>query len=239
MEVMRRELADSSVQLTVTSPPYDNLRKYNGYSWDFEATARELYRVTKKGGVVVWVVGDQTKNGSESGTSFRQALYFKEVGFNLHDTMIYEKSGMAYPEANRYHNTFEYMFVFGKQKILWVNLIKDRENLYQGYAGGNKRGGLCFRGKYGARFNIWRFPNGRDNNSKDRLAFQHPAIFPEALAQDHIKSWSNAGDLVLDPFVGSGTTGKMAKLLGREFVGIDISKEYVALARERIRKAKP
>lgn len=88
-----RKMPDNYVDLTVTSPPYDNMRKYDNFSFDFHSVAQELYRITQQGGVVVWVVGDQTKNGSESGTSFKQALYFKEtVGFKLYDTMIYRKS---------------------------------------------------------------------------------------------------------------------------------------------------
>ena len=231
------KMPDNFVDLTVTSPPYDNLRTYNGYSFDFEAVAKELYRVTKQGGVVVWVVGDATIKGSETGTSFRQALYFKEIGFNLHDTMIYEKSGMAYPDSTRYHNVFEFMFVLSKGYPSKTNLIKDRENLYKGVCGGNKRGGLCKRADFGARFNIWRFANGRDNSSKDRDAFKHPAIFPEQLANDHIISWSNEGDLVYDPFMGSGTTAKMAILNKRDWIGSEISEEYCKIIERRITTA--
>jgi len=236
-----KEIPDGCVDLTVTSPPYDNLRTYNGtLDWGdhvWKPVIQELFRVAKQGGVVVWVVGDATVKGSETGTSFKQALYFMECGFNLHDTMIYEKSGMAYPDSTRYHNVFEYMFVMTKGAIGTCNLIKDRANKYVGTQGGNKRGGLCTRGEYGARFNIWRFANGRDNSSKDREAFQHPAIFPEALANDHILSWSNEGDTVLDPFMGSGTTGKMAKKLNRRFIGIEKDESYFEIARARIEAA--
>lgn len=228
------KMPDCFVDLVVTSPPYDNLRTYNGYCFDFEATAKELYRVTKQGGVVVWVVGDATVKGSETGTSFKQALFFKECGFNLHDTMIYEKSGMAYPDSTRYHNVFEYMFVLSKGIPKSINIIKDRENKYKGAQGGNKRGGLCERADYGARFNIWRFANGRDNSTKDRIAFSHPAIFPEQLANDHIISWSNAGDVVYDPFLGSGTTAKMAIKNNRKWIGSEISSEYCAIIKRRI-----
>ena len=229
---------DNCIDLTVTSPPYDNLRSYNGYSFDFENIAHELYRVTKEGGVVVWVVGDATINGSETGTSFEQALYFKKYcGFRLHDTMIYQKSGMSYPDLTRYYNVFEYMFVLSKGKPKKINLIKDRKNKFIGLVGGNKRGGLCKRGKIGTRFNIWSFANGGNNSSKDKIAFQHPAIFPESLAQDHILSWSDEGDLVLDPMCGSGTTCKMALLNNRNYIGIDISEEYCELSRRRIKEA--
>jgi site-specific DNA-methyltransferase (adenine-specific) len=229
-----KRMPDNFIDLTVTSPPYDNLRTYNGYCFDFESVAKELYRVTKLGGVIVWVVGDATIKGSETGTSFKQALFFKECGFDLHDTMIYEKSGMAYPDSTRYHNVFEYMFVFSKEQPKAINLIKDRENKYKGTLGGNKRGGLCKRGDYGARFNVWRFANGRDNSSKYREAFLHPAIFPEQLANDHIISWSNEGDLVYDPFMGSGTTAKMALINNRKFIGSEISQEYCDIANKRI-----
>jgi len=222
------------IDLVVTSPPYDNLRKYNGYSFDFEAVAKELFRVVKVGGVVVWIVADATVNGSETGTSFRQALHFMSLGFNLHDTMIYEKSGMAYPDSARYSQIFEYMFVLSKGSVKSVNLIKDRPNKFVGTMGGNKRGGLCTRGEFGARFNIWRYANGRDNSSEDRIAFEHPAIFPEQLAKDHILSWSNEGDLVYDPFGGSGTTAKMSHLEKRDWIISEISSEYAALAQKRI-----
>lgn len=223
-----------SVDLVVTSPPYDNLRVYkNTLEWGpdtWKALIAGLYRVVKPGGVIVWVVADGTKNGSESGTSFRQALYAMECGFNLHDTMIYEKSGMSYPDSTRYHQIHEFMFVFSKGKPQTFNPIKDRKNKFVGAHGGNKRGGLCVRGGYGSRFNIWRYANGRDNSSKDRLAFEHPAIFPEQLAADHIRTWSNPGDVVLDPLAGSGTTGKMALLADRKFIGIEKVPEYFNIA---------
>ena len=240
VEVMRREVADNSVQLTVTSPPYDNLRKYNGFTWDFEAVARELYRVTKPGGVVVWVVADATVNGSETGTSFRQALYFKECGFNLHDTMIWNKGGFSAVGAlqTRYAPVFEYMFVFVKGHLEVFNPIKDKPNKNAGKplagtirnADGTRKP-MSNQGKvladFGQRYNIWQIGPQRQKGG-------HPAPFPEALAGDHILSWSNPGDTVLDPFLGSGTTGKMAAQLGRFFIGCDISPEYVEIARNRI-----
>jgi DNA modification methylase len=236
------ELESESVDLTVTSPPYDNLRSYNGNNdqWGehiWKQVLEALYRVTKDGGVVVWVVGDATIKGSETGTSFKQALYAMECGFRLHDTMIYEKSGMAFPDSTRYHQIFEYMFVFSKGKPVTFNAIKDRSNKYVGSKGGNRRGGLCMRAEYGARFNIWRYANGRDNSSKDREAFKHPAIFPELLANDHITSWSNEGDTVLDPFMGSGTTGVACVNQDRSFIGIELDEGYFEIAEERIRNA--
>lgn len=241
---MRREIPDASIQLTVTSPPYDNLRKYNGYTWDFEAVARELYRVTKRGGVVVWIVADATVNGSETGTSFRQALYFKECGFNLHDTMIWNKGAFSAVGTlqTRYASVFEFMFVFTRGKISIFNPLKDRPNK----SAGRKMHGTIRQidgsvkpisnpgvilSDFGQRFNVWEMP------AEMRRGIEHPAPFPEGLAQDHILSWSNPGCTVLDPFVGSGTTGKMAVLNGRSFIGIDISGEYMELSQDRIRKA--
>lgn len=240
-------LSDNYVDLTVTSPPYDNMRLYNGYSFDFESIAKELYRVTKEGGVVVWVVGDKTEKGSESGTSFKQALYFKEVGFNLHDTMIYEKDSISFPERNRYYQIFEYMFILTKGKPKTVNLITDRKNKW--YNGKkhikghyrNSEGEKIRHNKqnllkeYGVRFNIWRISNGHQKSTLDKIAFKHPAIFPEKLAQDHILTWSNEGDIVLDPFMGSGTTAKMALLNKRNYIGMEISEEYIDIANERIK----
>jgi|SRR3990167_1447940 len=238
-----RELPDESVDLTVTSPPYDNIRAYKGFSFDFEGIARELYRVTKEGGVVVWVVGDQTVDGSESGTSFRQALFFKEIGFRLHDTMIYEKNGTSFPDTNRYYQVFEYMFVFSKGKPKTANLLVDRKNKWPGSWGKSserqedgilKQKKKIISNEMGIRFNIWRINGGFGFSSKDEIAYEHPAIFPEALAADHIRTWSNQGDLVLDPMCGSGTTCKMAKLLKRNYIGIEISPEYCKLAEQRI-----
>ncbi len=230
-----------SIDLTVTSPPYDNLRSYKGYAFDFEGTAKEIYRVTKSGGVVVWVVADATINGSETGTSFKQALFFKECGFNLHDTMIWAKPTFTAVGAlvSRYAPVFEYMFVFSKGAPATFNPIKDRKNKHAGALitgtitqkdGTTKP--ICGQGikkiaDFGQRFNVWEINAPKRTNA-------HPAPFPETLASDHIISWSNPGDTVLDPFVGSGTTGKMAILNGRDFIGIDISPEYCELARKRI-----
>lgn len=236
---------DNCIDLTVTSPPYDNLRTYKGYTFNFEGIAKELYRVTKQGGVVVWVVGDATIKGNETGTSFRQALYFKEIGFNLHDTMIYEKSGVI-PSNTRYCQMFEYMFVFSKGKPKSINLICDKKNNWGNTKTGNigqrqVDGEIIKRGiknikEYGMRYNIWRILNEGGFQNKDKLTIQHPATFPEQLANDHIISWSNkGGDIVLDPMCGSGTTCKMAKINGRKYIGIDISEEYCEIARNRIK----
>ena len=246
LEVMRG-IPDGSVDLTVTSPPYDNLRTYNGYTFDFEGIAQELYRVTKQGGVVVWVVGDATINGSETGTSFRQALYFKDVcGFNLHDTMIYHREGPPLTH-NRYEQKFEFMFVLSKGRPDAFNGLREQA----AYAGSSRKSitmrqdsdSLSFRSAKGVvsstrlKGNVWTYGVGFNKSATDKLAHKHPAIFPEHLAADHIASWSNPGDVVLDPFLGSGTTGKMAILAGRKFIGIEISDEYLDIARKRIEQA--
>jgi site-specific DNA-methyltransferase (adenine-specific) len=247
LDTMKR-MPDNFVDLTVTSPPYDNLREYNGYSFPFEDIAKELYRVTKKGGVLVWVVGDAVIDGGESGTSFRQALYFQQIGFLIHDTMIYEKNGAAYPandKSNRYSQVFEYMFVLSKGKPKTYNLLKDKPNRWAGSGtfGTNserqKDGTIKERGSFivpdfSYRNNIWKINNGYGYSSEDDIAYMHPAIFPEQLAQDHIWTWSNEGDLVYDCFGGSGTTAKMAHKLKRNWILSEISSEYVQIAEKRI-----
>lgn len=236
-------MPDEFIDLTVTSPPYDDLRDYKGYTFEFEKIAKELFRVTKQGGVVVWVIGDRTANGSETGTSFRQALYFKdEVGFNLFDTMIYSKTVRpAVGNPNGYWQSFEYMFVLSKGSPKTINLIKDRENITRSTTGSTKRladGSLkkvarsSYEGK-GRRTNVWFYPVGH-RMASDRVALKHPAIFPEALAGDHILSWSNEGDIVYDPFMGSGTTAKMAIEHNRQWVGSEISSEYCQIIEKRL-----
>lgn len=236
-------LPDSFVDLTVTSPPYDNLRKYNGFSWDFEATAKELYRVTKQGGVVVWVVGDATVNGSETLTSFKQALFFKDLGFNANDTMIYQKNSYPFPPSNRYYQQFEYMFVLSKGKPKTTNLLKQktkwRKDTSQVSTCRNADGSTSAmkyeKGKEDRILdNVWLINTGYMRTTKDKFAYKHPAMFPEELCERHILSWSNEGDTVLDPFMGSGTTAKMAILNNRNFIGFEISDEYCDIARERI-----
>ena len=241
---MRELIPDNTIDLTVTSPPYDDLREYEG-EWDFnfKELAQELYRATKKGGVVVWVVGDQTINGSETGNSFRQALYFKEIGFNLHDTMIYAKENYLPLNDKRYEPQFEYMFVFTIGQPKTFNPIKI-ESKYGGIQCGkftqrNKKGELPdyeilkVKDKK-TKPNIWHYQVGYMKSSKDKIAYEHPATFPEKLAKDHIKSWSNEGDVVLDPFMGSGTTAKMAEILDRKWIGFEISQKYVNLAYKRV-----
>jgi site-specific DNA-methyltransferase (adenine-specific) len=257
LELMK-DIPDKSVDLTVTSPPYDNLRSYNGNisQWSFakfKAIAKELYRVTKQGGVVVWVVGDATIKGSETGTSFRQALYFKEIGFNLHDTMIWKKHS-PHPPNVRYWQCFEYMFVLSKGKPKTFKPITQTKTKFAGYKNqtvrkkdgsielleGNAKDRIINAQQTKQRImdNIWEIPSGYGRSTKDKIAYNHPAIFPEQLAEDHIISWSNPGDIVFDPFMGSGTTGKMAVLNGRNFIGIELDDKYFEIAKRRISEAR-
>jgi len=240
-----KEIPDGSVDLTVTSPPYDNLRTYkDSLAWGehvWKPVLQELFRVTKAGGVVVWVVGDATIKCSETGTSFKQALYAMECGFNLHDTMIYRKE--TPPKTHkRYEQQFEYMFVFTKGAPSTFNgILIDSKNAGRKRTGTMRQDGddLTSRNAGGVvaekklKGNVWEIicANG---GTKDKSANKHPAIFPEKLANDHIISWSNEGDTVLDPFMGSGTTGKMAKMNNRDFIGIEKVEEYFKIAQDRI-----
>ena len=232
------KMPDNFIDLTVTSPPYDDLRTYNGYSFDFENVAKELFRVTKPGGVVVWVVGDATIKGSETGTSFRQALYFMSIGFNLHDTMIwYKPNAMPNVDKSRYCQSFEYMFVFSKGKPKTTNLRMIP----------TKNAGKTIKRKTLQTQNCNKAD--REDKTKDtRIDFnvytlnvggkkeaEHPAIFPEQLANDHIISWSNEGDIVYDCFAGSGTTAKMSILNKRNWIASEISSEYCEIIKERIK----
>ena len=256
LETMKR-MPNDYVKLTVTSPPYDDLRTYNknvggnkdefnGYSFPFEDIAKELYRVTQKGGIVVWVVSDAVQNGSESGTSFRQALFFKEVGFNIHDTMIYRKLNPPPNSGTRYQQMFEYMFVFSKGKPTTTNIgLRDRSNkcndkrVYRKKKFSRNKDGEFNENDYFVKervpdFNIWDFYVGGGNSTNDKIAFEHPAIFPEELVKKHLESWSDENDLIYDPFMGSGTTSKMCLLLNRKYIGSELSSEYCEIERKRI-----
>ena len=243
---------NESIDLVVTSPPYDELRTYNGYSFPFEDIVQELFRVMKQGGVIVWVVGDGTINGGETLTSFRQALYFQQIGFTIHDTMIYQKHNPTpnTGNGNRYQQCFEYMFVISKGKTKTINLLTEpRRN-----ACNDRRTERMIRrqrhvdGEFEEehryvikdivpRQNIWNYKVGLHNTTSDKIAFKHPAIFPEQLVIDHILSWSNENDIVLDIFMGSGTTAKSAILTNRRYLGFEISEEYCNIANERINNA--
>ncbi len=250
LDTMKR-MEDNFIDLTVTSPPYDSLRKYTGEAeWNFEvfqSIAKELYRVTKQGGVVVWIVGDATIKGSETGTSFRQALYFKEIGFNLHDTMIWVKKNPIPndPRQNRYIQSTEYMFVFSKGTPKTCNYITEpclMAGIDAGTGTARKQNGEVRTDRKEKRkgkvvkdvkplTNVWRYSNGT-------IYRKHPASFPEQLANDHIISWSNEGDVIYDCFMGSGTTAKMAILNNRNYIGSEISKEYCDIIEERLKENK-
>lgn len=241
VEVLRKNIVDNSIDLVVTSPPYDNLRKYGGDAAlpedKFQDVAKELYRLIKDGGVVIWVVNDATINGSKTGTSFRQALFFQSIGFNINDVMIWQKKNpMPVVKQSRYQDVFEYMFVFSKGKPKTFNPImvpcKCAGLSYDSTC--KNMGGECGRTKKSFEINkekvdsnIWQIAIAQNKTG-------HPAVFPEELARKHVLSWSNEGDIVLDPFMGSGTVGIVCKGLNRDFIGIDINQEYVEMAKHRI-----
>lgn len=253
-----KKFPENCIDLVLTSPPYDNVRSYkgkilntphNGYSFPFEPLAKQLYRVLKPGAVIVWVVDDGTdNNGSRTGTSFKQCLYFKEIGFNIHDVMFYEKNGSSFPSKTRYYHNIEYVFILSKDKPKTINLINDRYNRWAGQSNWgkstNRSGGDDLKETkshvtpdFGVRFQTWRYNTGKGFTTKDEIASNHPAIFPEDLARDHILSWSNVGDVVLDPFIGSGTTAKMALLHRRQWIGIDINEDYIEdIAKPRMKE---
>jgi site-specific DNA-methyltransferase (adenine-specific) len=231
-----KRLEDNYIDLTVTSPPYQNLRTYNGFSFDFNQTAKELFRVTKVGGIVCWNEGDSVENGSETLVPFEHALYFKSIGFNVHDTMIYQKKNFSHPEKNRYHSVFEYIFILSKGKPKTFNPIKDRKNLTGGAIGNlgvntftERDGSKSVRSKkitaeFGMRHNVWL---GNTRGQEDMcVELKHPAMMPRWLSRDLILSWSNQNDIVLDPFAGSGTTLEESKKSFRQFIGFEISEKY-------------
>ena len=243
-----RKLDQESIDLVVTSPPYDNLRTYNDSSqWDFPTftlVATELVRVLKEGGVIMWNVGDATVDGSETGSSFRQALHFMDLGLRLHDTMLYQKPSAAYPASHksvRYSQVFEYCFILSKGKPKTINLIKDKPNAWAGTtswgnASSRQKDGTIKEGTkkvsiadVGYRDNIWRINNGAGFGQSNKEVYAHPATMPEELARGHIITWSNPGDLVLDPFMGSGTTARMAFREDRNWIGFEIDPEYYEL----------
>ena len=245
---MYNNLPSGIVDLVITSPPYDDIRNYKCL-WNFDIfckIANELYRIIKNGGVIVWIVGDQIINNSESGNSFKQVLYFKSLGLNIHDTMIYQKDSPAQAsnkKSSRYTQIFEYMFVLSKGKPKTVNLIKDRKNKYTGVKTNSTRrlkngkiikDRIYYIDEYGYRNNIWKYGCGYMKSTKDDIAYKHPAIFPENLVKDHIITWSNEHDIILDPFSGSGTTLKIAYMLNRKSIGYEINKNYCEIINERM-----
>ena len=256
LETMSK-MPDNFIDCTVTSPPYDDIRNYNkkikglsdefnGYSFPFEEIAKELFRVTKKGGVVVWVINDATHKGSETLNSFRQALFFKEVGFRMHDTMIYRKLNPMPNAGKRYQQMFEYMFVLSKGSPKTTNIsLRERSNkcedkrTYRKKKFSRNKDGDFNENDYYVKemvpdYNIWDFYVGWGNTTKDDVAFEHPAIFPEELAKRHIESWTNEGELIYDPFMGSGTTSKMSILSNRNYIGSELSEEYCIIESKRL-----
>ena len=242
-----KSMQDKSVDAVITSPPYDNLREYGKHDWEFEPIAEQLFRVSKDGGVVVWVVGDSVINGSESGTSFRQALFFKDIGFRLHDTMIYWKNAFPFPDQTRYAQVFEYMFVLSKgapqaHNILRVathkeNQTRSKNSSYRKADGTTAKMEYAIGGADRNMENVWIYEVGYGKTTKDKDAFAHPAMFPERLAKDHLLSWSNEDDTIFDPFMGSGTTGVACVQTGRNFIGCEIDPGYFAIAQKRISDA--
>ena len=247
------KMPDEFLHCVITSPPYDNLRTYNNKidkTWGehvWKPLIKLLFDKLKNGGVVVWVVGDAVIDGSETGTSFKQSLYAIECGFKLWDTMIYQKTP-RFPAADgdkRYSQNFEYMFIWSKGIPTTANLLKDRKNKYGGSSiwgknserlkdGTLKQGKVFNKQEYGYRFNIWEYATGNGNSSTDKIAFEHPAIFPEKLVGDHVMTWTNENDIIYDPFMGSGTTAKMAYTYNRQFIGSEINSEYVTICNKRL-----
>ena len=236
MQAMDNDVID----LTITSPPYDNLRNYKGYSFDFEAIAQQLYRVTAQGGVLVWVVGDRI-NGGRTLTSFKQGLFFQKIGFSMHDVMIYQKKNTPFMRSNAYTNCYEYMFILSKGKPKTFNPLKEKtaRNGFEMLTHNKKADGINKKTlgelkKEKTKTNIWSYAVGLGGTTRDKIAFDHPAVFPERLATDHVQSWSNEGDIVFDPMCGSGTTCKMAAINNRKYIGVDISPEYIKIAKKRM-----
>lgn len=241
VDFMLNKMDEETVDLTITSPPYDDLRDYNGYSFDYKTIAKELYRVTKKGGVVVWVVGDKIVKGNKTLTSFKHALVFQDAGFNVHDVMIYKKKNTPFMRSNAYTNCYEFMFVFSKGSPKTFNPLKTKTVrsgeemlVHNKTSDGINKKTLGKLNEEKTKTNVWEYAVGLGGTTSDKIAFKHPAVFPEKLAEDHILSWSNEGDIVFDPMCGSGTTCKMAYLNKRNYIGCDISQEYVDIAIERV-----
>ena len=241
--ILMEKIPDNSIDLVVTSPPYDNLRTYKGFSFNFEKISNGLFRILKQKGIIVWVVGDKIHNGNRSLSSFRQAIYFQEIGFNIHDIMIYKKKNTPFMRSNAYTNCHEFMLILSKGGPVTFNPLKTStvRNGHEMLVSNKKADGINKKvlGKLNeekVKNNIWEYAVGLGGTTNDRIAFKHPAVFPEKLAEDHILSWSNENDIVMDPMCGSGTTCKMAKQNNRKFIGIDTSKEYCEIARKRMKK---
>lgn len=238
---LMKNIKNNYIDLTITSPPYDTLRDYTGYKLDLENITKQLYRITKKRGVVVWVVGDKIIKGNRTLTSFRQAILFQEMGFNVHDVMIYKKKNTPFMRSNAYTNCYEFMFIFSKGSPKTFNPLKEptvrhgfEKMPFNKKADGVNNKILGKLNKFKNRNNIWEYAVGLGGTTNDKIAFKHPAVFPEKLVEDHILTWSKKNDLVFDPMCGSGTTCKMAKKNSRNFIGCDISKDYTNISKKRI-----
>lgn len=250
-KILKENILNNSIDLVVTSPPYNDLRKYEGIidTWNeekFKSIVDELYRVLKNGGVVVWVVNDKVEKGSKTLTSFKQALYFQEVGFNVNDVMLWKKlNPMPVVKQPRYNPCFEYMFVFSKGKPKTFNpIMRPCKNAELHYTSTVKNMG----GENGRRkidyhvnnetidYNIWDIAvaKNKDTIMIDGKEIRHPAVFPYEIPYRHILSWSNENDTVLDPFMGSGTTGVACKNTNRNFIGIEMNTNYFKLAQHKL-----
>lgn len=240
-------IRESSVDLTVFSPPYDGLRDYKGKpSFDMAVLGREILRVTKEGGVCCMVIQDATKNGAKSLTSFRTACLFADLGWRLFECCIYSRAGV--PGAwwtKRFRVDHEYIFIFTRGDGLPRRFDKTSlmvESKYAGItAGGTKR---TTKGDFVAikktvisplkcRGTIWHY--AASNTERNKTKSEHPATYPDSLARDIISCFSKEGDLVLDPMMGSGTTGIASVNMGRRFLGIEISVQYMEIAKRRFR----
>ena len=241
-----RSLPPDLVPCTVASPPYGALRHYHGnHQFDFEAAAAELWRITRPGGVVCWVVREEVVDGSESGEASEQRLFFRDLGFRLHQTIVMERYGSRARSPGRYGESLEYAFILAKGKPATVRLLRDRRNKTAGklvtathrYPDGSYRVQRYEVDEWGYRKAVWYFAQGM-HVATDPVARLHQAPMPEAMAEDLILSYSREGDLIFDPFAGVATTAKMALLNHRNYFGYEINAIYHARGEERLRAAR-
>lgn len=243
-----RLLPADCIDLTLTSPPYDWIRDYNGTfdpaKFPFVRIAEELYRITAPGGVVLWITRDQQQDCCESGTSAKQMLYFKNIGFNV-QTMIVD-SISARHRRYCYGMPPQFCFVLSKGRPKAFHPIRDKPNTEPGRIkswSARNRDGRIRKGKpkeipkYGRRSHIWLYPTGFGLVSDDPLPRNAPAPMVETVAGDLMLSYSNPGDLILDPMAGLGTTGKVAVKLNRQFIGFERVRKYCDVANDRVRQA--
>lgn len=240
-----RTLPDGCIPLTVTSPPYDNLREYGGHTFDFGAVARELWRVTAPGGVLVWFTQDQTVGGGQTGTGCRQQLFLQDIGFRVYERIVMDRINPL-PRTRHYSGVLEIAVVLSKGRPRSVNLLCDKPNRQAGAVYPtfcrSRSGRVDGRAKpiprYGVRGVVWRYTVGGPHSTADLGDYAHPSVMPEAMAEDHIRSWSRPGDVVLDPFLGSGTTAKIALLNDRRYLGYEVHEPYFGIAHRRLADAR-